>query len=137
MNLQYLKDVIIPQRKKEIKEGKNLAIANPIYVVYSLIEQECSGHPNILPATNNLSIWPEYGYVDKEVEDREFCRVPDGMIDPCKVTKFWTSHLVAIFLTSKAAHEYLKYQAHNLTQGYVYVHTPGYANREMELLLCI
>jgi hypothetical protein len=56
------------------------------------------------------------------------------MEDPCEVTRFYTDRIVAFFLTSEAAHEYLKKQAHNLDDPYVYVFYAGYGNQQMDML---
>ena len=43
MNLNYLINSILPQRSKEIEEGKNRGTANPIYVVMNISIGYCSG----------------------------------------------------------------------------------------------
>lgn len=137
MNLNYLETVILPQRAKEISEGKNLATRQPIYVVLDLIEQYCSGHNDYSLSTNHCGKESESGYFDESLdgEDREFSKTDDDMDNPIEVTRFYTDRIVSFFLTSEAAHEYLEYQKHNLTNSYVYVFYSGYANKQMDLLL--
>lgn len=135
MDLKYIENVIIPKRKKEISEGKNLATAQPIYVVYSLEEKATEGHSEFLGANTNLKgKHPRMGFVDSTCE-AEFNESDKGMVLPRKVTEFWIDRAVAFFFTSESAHDYLKYQSHNLTEGYVYVHYSGYGNREMDAIL--
>lgn len=136
MNLQYLQNVIIPKREQEIEEGKNLSTRQPIYVVLDLRENYCSGHSDYLSITNYKDKDFEYGYIDTalECEEREFRESDEGMIHPEEVTRFWTDSIVAFFLTSEAAHDYLRYQGHNLSDAYVYVFYSGYRNNEMDML---
>lgn len=133
MDLDYLKNEIIPQRELEIKEGKNLCTAQPIYVVLDLEECIVSGHSEYSPNTNHQGKEFEYGYVDMDLdcESREFAPTDNNMTSPEEITRFWTDTVVAFFFTSKGAHEYLEYQKHNLTNGYVYVFHSGYGNIEM------
>ena len=137
MNLDFLKNEIIPQREKEIAEGKNLGTSQPIYVVLDLDWFPISGHTDY--STNiNLKGKPcEYGYIDSELECecREFELTDEGMTKPEAVTKIYYDKVVAFFLTSKEAHEYMKYQKHNLTNPYVFVFHSGYRNYEMDNLL--
>lgn len=137
MNIQYLKEFIIPQREKEIREGKNLCTAQPIYVVLDLIDCICSEHDEFSPTTNYKGKYKEYGYVDMalEPEAREFKTSYKDMTKPHKITRFFIDRIKAFFLTSKAAHEYMDYQSHNLTDPYVFVFHSGYGNREMDQLL--
>lgn len=139
MNVDYLEKEIIPQRKKEIEEGKNLSTIQPIYVVLDLMECFISGHTDITSITNNKGLEMEWGYIDQALDlddsTREFMTSNDGMDDPYEVTRFFIDRVVAFFLTSKAAHEYLEYQKHNLTNGYVYVFYSGYRNHQMDKLL--
>lgn len=136
MDLEYLKNEIIPKRKKEINEGKNLATAQPIYVVYSLEERATEGHSEFLGSdTNHKGKSPRMGYVDMNGEEPEFNESDKGMEEPREVTEFWIDRAEAFFFTSESAHDYLKYQGHNLTEGYVYVHHSGYGNHEMDILL--
>lgn len=139
MNIEYLTSVILPKREQEIKEGKNLSTRQPIYVVLDL-QENCS------PGHNDFSCCPNYkgkdkktGYVDMalETEEREFSEEEEGMETPEEMTQFWTDRIISFFLTSEAAHDYLKYQRHNLTgEAYVYVFYSGYGNQQMDLLLC-
>jgi hypothetical protein len=139
MDIEYLQKEIIPQRKKEIENGDNLATAQPIYVVMDCIEQVAFDHVETSKATTLSEKEPEEGYVDMnpeiETEDRVFCKSDEGMIIPSPITRFWVDRPRAFFLTSKAAHDYIKYQAHNLTDPYVYVFHSGYGNRQMDMLL--
>ena len=137
MNLNYLTQEILPQREKEIKEGKNLATRQPIYVVLDLQENICSGHSDYTNSTNYKGKGWEFGYIDNtlEGEEREFKNTDKGMKKPEAVTRFFTDRITAFFLTSKGANDYLEYQFHNLTNGYVYVFYSGYANKEMDILL--
>ena len=138
MDLNYLKNKIIPLREKEIKEGKNLATKQPIYVVIDLQENYCSGHSDYESTVNYREYKWEYGYIDTALEgdERKFCNTKENMIEPEEVTRFYTDRIIAFFLTSEAAHDYLRYQSHNLLNGYVYVFYSGYANRQMDKLLC-
>ena len=137
MNIEYLKSVIIPQREKEIKEGKNLGTRNPIYVVLEAKEHFINDHDNefSLPYSESGK-YPEFGYVDMAVEpeDREFKLEQTNMTSPKPVTRFWTDQVTAFFLTRKAADEYLQYQAHNLNNAFVFVYYIGYGNVELETL---
>lgn len=139
MNIEYLKNEIIPQREKEIEEGKNLATRQPIYVVLDLDEHFCEGHSELMQCTNEKGVEPEQGYVDmaEDPEDRSdsFSEDDEGMTDPEPCTRFWTDRFIAFFLTSKGAHEYKKYQSHNLKNPYVFVFYSGYGNKEMDGLL--
>ena len=138
MDLNYLQNEIIPKREQEIKDGKNLATRQPIYVVLDLQENFCSGHSDYEPSTNYRGRGWENGYIDTSLdgEECEFCETDEGMEKPVEVTKFYTDRIIAFFLTSEAAHDYLKYQSHNLSDAYVYVFYSGYANRQMDKLLC-
>ena len=136
MNLEYLTNVIIPQRKLEIEKGDNLATAQPIYVVLDLCECICSGHSEYSPATNLKGIDKEHGYIDESLDSDliEFKTSKKGMKAKRKVTRFFIDRVIAFFLTSEAAHDYLSYQCHNLTDAYVYVFSTGYDNRQMNQL---
>ena len=82
MNIDFLKNEILPLRKQEIKEGKNLATRNPIYVVLDLNDNYCSGHSDYLSyTTNGQGKDKEFGYIDAALdsEDREFCFTDEGM----------------------------------------------------------
>lgn len=138
MNLNYLLKTVLPQREKELEQGKNLSTCQPIYVVLSLQENYCSGHSEYSPSVNYRGKEWEFGYIDEafDIEEREFKIRDKGMKQPVEVTRFWTDRIIAFFLTSKEARAYLKYQSHNLNKPYVYVFYSGYANREMDLLLC-
>lgn len=138
MNIDYLKTEIIPQRKKEIEEGANLGTAEPIYVVIDLQENYCEGHSGFTLITTVSNKEKEFGYIDEDLdyEEKEFKAEPDGMKYPTEVTRFFTDRYVAFFLTSKAAHEYMQYQSHNLSDNaFVYVFHCGYRNNEMYNLL--
>jgi hypothetical protein len=139
MDINYLVNTILPQREKEIIEGQNLATAEPIYVVLNLQENFIEGHVdfNFFLMTNYAHKEMEFGYIDDSLdsEHKEFKRETVNMQQPVEVTKLYTDRIVAFFLTSKAAHEYLQYQAHNLTNAYVYVFNCGYRNDEMKRLL--
>lgn len=139
MNIPYLVKEIIPQRQQEIAEGKNLSTRQPIYVVLDLQENICSGHSDYTLSTNYKGKEAEFGFIDEftsDSEKRKFKLTDDDMKQPEPVTRFFTDRFVAFFLTSKAAHDYLKYQAHNLTGNeYVYVFYSGYGNKEMNQLL--
>ena len=137
MDIDYLINEIIPQREKEIAEGRNSATRQPIYIVLDLVEHYVSEHSDYSSHTNEKGLTFEFGYIDAspECESIEFCETNKGMEKPEKVTKFYTDKFVAFFLTSKAAHEYIKYQSHNLNNPYVYVFYSGYRNFEMDNLL--
>lgn len=130
MNVQE----ILPQRIKEIESKQNAATRNPLYVVYSLIEQGCSGHSDI-SITVNLKGRPcEFGYIDALSDEPEFKVSDEGMGNPEEIIRFWKDRFVAYFFTRTGAEEYLVYQKHNLTDAYIYVHSSGYANREAEIV---
>lgn len=133
MNYEYLKEQQAI-REQEIKDGDNLATFPPVYVVLSLVEHFCSGHDDFISsATNHKDKSPEYGYIDMgEVDEREFMPTNEEMKKPREVTKFYTDRPIAFFITSKSAHAYTKYQAHNMNEPYVYVFSTGYANHQME-----
>lgn len=137
MDLNYLQSEIIPQREQEIKDGKNLATRQPIYVVLDLQENYCSGHSDYETSTNYRGRGWEKGYIDTSLdcEQIEFRKTDEGMEMPEEVTRFFTDRIFAFFLTSDAAHEYLKYQSHNLSDAYVYVFYSGYGNSQMDKLL--
>lgn len=137
MDLDYLQNEILPKREREIAEGENLGTRQPIYVVLDSKENYCSGHSNYSLSTNYRGRDMEYGYIDTSLDSeyREFRKTDDGMEEPEEVTKFYTDRIIAFFLTSEAAHDYLKYQGHNLTDGYVYVFYSGYGNIQMDKLL--
>jgi len=138
MDLNYLQNVLLPKREAEIKEGKNLCTRQPIYVVLEVQENIVSGHSEYSPSTNYKGKGFEFGYVDMDLdcECPEFMPTDDKMSSPEEITRFWTDRIVAFFLTSEAAHDYLKYQSHNMKSPYVYVFYSGYGNREMDALLC-
>lgn len=138
MNIEYLTSVIIPQREKEIQEGKNLSTRQPIYVVLDLQENFSSGHNEYSCCTNYKGKDKELGYIDValDAEEREFSETDKDMENAEEVTQFWTDRIISFFLTSEAAHDYLKYQKHNLTaEAYVYVFYSGYGNQQMDLIL--
>jgi hypothetical protein len=137
MNLNYLIDTIIPQREKEIEEGKNAGTRQPIYVVLDLQEHAISGHTDYSLITNHKGKRLEHGYIDLELdsESREFNIGFKRMLNPEKVTRFWTDKIIAFFLTRKAAEEYMEYQRHNLRDAYIYTFYSGYRNLEMDSLL--
>ena len=137
MEIKYLTETILPQRKHEIDMGHNLGTMQPIYVVLDLEERYVSGHPLYDLTTNRKGQDSEYGYIDlnEDSEARVFKKSPNRMIKPEEITRFYTDRIVAFFLTSKAAHSYLQYQMHNLQNGYVYVFHSGYRNAEMDNLL--
>ena len=137
MDLNYLIKEILPQREKEIKQGKNLSTRQPIYVVLDLQENYASGHTDYSLTTNYKGVQHEHGYLDDSLESeaKVFKKSDKRMHEPEEVTRFYTDRIVAFFLTSKGAHEYLKYQKHNLSKGYVYVFYSGYKNYEMDSLL--
>ncbi|GHT02091.1 hypothetical protein AGMMS49525_04940 [Bacteroidia bacterium] len=138
INIEYLRDVIIPQRKTEIENGKNLGTAQPIYVVMNMREHIAEGHELYISGTNLKDKEPVCGYLDADLDldSQEVREFDSKMTDPIPVTKFYTDYPVAFFLTAKAADEYLKYQAHNLSKdAYVYAFYSGYRNVEMDNFL--
>ena len=137
IDINYLETEIIPQREKEIIEGKNEMTGQPIYVVLDLVEHIIEGHSDINPITNYKGLPMTRGYADQSLdsEDMEFSEKEDLMRDPKEYTKFYTDRIVSFFLTSKSAHNYLSYQSHNLSKAYVYVFYSGYGNRQMDKLL--
>lgn len=141
MNLDYLKNEIIPQRENEIKSGKNACTAQPIYVVFDLIPTYLGGHDpegwSNTDMLNNKRKSGIEGYLDTGIdcEDREFCEDSTGMISPDEVTEVYYDRFVAFFLTRKGAEDYLEYQRHNLSDPYIYTFHSGYANKEMNQFL--
>lgn len=137
MNLEYLEKEILPQRRLEFETGENLGTAHPIYVVLESITAIVSGHSDYSPPTDIQNYPMEHGYIDLSLdpEDREFSLVSDGMVEPDSITRFRVDRPAAFFLTHKAAKEYVQYQAHNLTEPYVYVFNTGYRNIQMDNLL--
>jgi hypothetical protein len=137
MDLGYLTNELLPLRKQEILQGKNCATAQPIYVVLDLQENIVSGHTDYTPSTNYKGLDWQFGYMDEKLdpEYREFKLSEVMMKKPIRITRFYTDRIVAFFLTSKGAHDYLEYQKHNLNKGYVYVFYSGYGNKEMNILL--
>lgn len=137
MDLNYLQNEIIPLREKEIKEGKNQATRQPIYLVLDLQENIVSGHSDYSAYTNYKGLNQEFGYIDDflDSEDIEFNKTSYKMRRPVEVTRFFTDRIIAFFLTSKGANDYLEYQSHNLKNAYVYVFYSGYGNREMDKIL--
>lgn len=138
MGLNYLQNELLPKREAELRDGKNLATRQPIYVVLDLRDQYVSGHSDYSIMINYKGKPSEFGYVDNalDTEYQEFALTAEGMETPEPVTRFWSDQIISFFLTSGGAHDYLEYQKHNLTDGYVYVFYSGYANREMDALLC-
>ena len=141
MNIKYLKETLIPQREREIENGDNLATRNPIYVVYSLRDQYLSGHTDdYSPRTNLKDVPHENGYLfrHEDWDEPQFFPNEDGAdidgMETEEITRIWVDRLEAIFLTSKAAYDYMEYQRHNLSNAYVYVHSGGYRNQEMDML---
>jgi hypothetical protein len=138
MDLNYLQNEIIPKREQEIKDRKNLGTRQPIYVVLDLQENIIEGHTDYSPSVNYYGKDWIHGYADEDLdsENMEFSDTTNGMKKPKEFTKFYTDRIIAFFLTSEAAHDYLKYQSHNLSDAYVYVFYSGYANHQMDKLLC-
>ena len=136
MNIKYLQEVIIPQREKEIEEGKNDYANQPIYVVMDVREDIVFNHIEINHFFYN-GIEPKIGYYDAAVdtEERVFKESKNGMKSPYPCTVIYLDRLVTFFLTRKGAEEYLEYQKHNLNKGYIYTFYSGYGNREMDKLL--
>jgi hypothetical protein len=136
-DINYLTTELLPKRAQEITDGKNYSTRQPIYVVLDLQENIFSGHSEYDPTTNYKGKEKEEGYVDLAVEpeDREFSVSDEGMKEPEEITRFWTDRIIAFFLTSGGANEYLEYQKHNLGEAYVYVFYSGYGNQEMDKLL--
>lgn len=138
MNLDYLVNEILPQRAAEIEHGKNLGTRQPIYIVYDMQEHYCSGHNDFTSPTNKRGEDWEFGYIDSGIEGelREFKKSPRKMVDPTEVSRFYTDVFKGFFFTSEAAHDYMKYQKHNLSKkAYVYVEYSGYGNKQMDTLL--
>lgn len=138
MDIYYLQTEILPIREHEIRKGKNLMTRQPIYVVLDLQVNIIEGHTHYSPSVNYKGKDWTHGYADAALgsEDMEFKKSPGGMKKPKKFTKFYTDRIIAFFLTSEAAHDYLRYQGHNLSDPYVYVFYSGYGNRQMDKLLC-
>lgn len=137
MDIEYLKEEIIPLRKKEIEVGQNMSTRQPIYVVLDLQENIMSGHSDYSPSTNYKGLNQEFGYLDVSLDSEEqvFKTSKKKMHRYFEVTRFYTDRIIAFFFTSKGANDYLEYQKHNLTNAYVYVFYSGYGNREMDRIL--
>ena len=137
MDLKYLEEVVIPQREKEIEEGKNACTAQPIYVVLDLEMQVVDDHIEMPSSTNLRQKECEIGYVDDVLDGEciEFKKTKKGMEAPRALTQFYTDKFVAFFLTRKGADEYLRYQSHNMKEPYIYTFYSGYGNREMDAIL--
>lgn len=133
MNLEYLKSEILPVREREIAEGKNLATSPPIYIVYSLDQQLVYGHVEGLGHFSKSGVGSTFGYIEQgfDWDDSDFSEHESDLTNPEKITLFYTDRYVALFLTSEAAYDYLKYQAHNMNKPFVYVEHTGYANHQM------
>ena len=138
INVDYFRDVIVPQRLAEINRGENGGTRNPIYVMYNLDQVIVSGHDEFSGLHCNIAdISSVHGYLDMSLEDEErvFCTDDDGMSDPRDVTMGYKERFVAIFLTRKGLEDYRCYQSHNLSKPFLYIHYAGYGNREMDSLL--
>lgn len=140
MNIQYFKKHILPTREKEIEKGLNAATKNPIYFVYDLEERIVSGHTEFPLCCNLKEKDSEFGFLDmdEEPENRVFypnIEVNNKFLNLRPVTRFWIDKYKGIFLTREGADNYLRLQKHNLSdEAYIYVHSPGYRNAEMEKL---
>lgn len=128
MNLDYIKNTIIPQREIEDKTATS---KNPIYIVYSRNEIVVSGHSDYVSQCHVSSDTPRYSYISRADED-EPTLVDFKTDEPVTVI---TQPLVAgVFLTRKGAEEYMKYQKHNLRLPFIYEESCGYRNHEMEMV---
>ncbi len=138
MDLEYLKQEIIPQREQEIKLGDNQGTAYPIYMVYIPEENYIEGEAVYSLPISSSGRRPEVGYIlEDDFGGGEFIEgLPDDDDEEHKIlTRFWVDRYKAVFLTRKAAQEYLQYQSHNLREAFIYVEYAGYDNRQMEKLL--
>ena len=139
MNLEFL-NKRLAIRAQEIADGKNAATRSPIYIVYSMQDQYLTGHTtNRSPITNYRGIEHENLYIKSEwEEDAELLEeIPrkDNENDYEEITRIWIDEFKALFITREAAENYLKYQAHNLHNPYIYTHHAGYRNWEFENLM--
>lgn len=139
MNIEFLNQRI-EIRNKEIADGKNAGTQNPIYFVYSMREEFLSGHcTDRSPITNNRGMSHKNLYIKKEwEEDAElFEEIPDdeNENDYEEITRIWIEDFKALFITREAAEDYLKYQAHNLNNPYIYTHYVGYRNWEFDNIM--
>ena len=136
MNIKYLQEVLIPQREKEIEEGKNACTRQPIYVVMDVVKEVILDHVEINPSPYN-EIKPRIGYYDiaADPENRVFKKSNNGMENPYPCTIIYLDKVIASFLTRKGAEEYLEDQKHNLNKGYIYTFYSRYGNKEMDKLL--
>lgn len=139
MNIEFLNQRIAI-RNKEIADGKNAGTQNPIYFVYSMREEFLSGHcTDRSPITNNRGMAHENLYIKKEwEEDAElFEEIPDGEneYEYEEITRIWIDDFKALFITHEAAEDYLKYQAHNLNNPYIFTHYAGYRNWEFDNIM--
>lgn len=146
INLDYLKNEIIPQREKEI-QGKNGFTRQPIYIVYDVVEsvttrddeysnlENCNLHWYKSKSWRFVSYDEDWNIIEADEDwfDSEDCEFVEWDWD---ISVFYIDIFIAIFLTRKWAEEYLKYQSHNLTdKAYIYTHYSWYANQEMNNLL--
>jgi len=123
---------ITAQRQKEIEEGLHYATRAPIYCVIDKDERIVGGHSDYTISPNQ-----EYGYIDEgiEPEDRDFSLSDERMINPVEVTRFFIDRYVSFHLTRKSAADYMIRQKHNLSErAYLFVHSEGYAQYEIEEL---
>jgi len=126
-------------RNQEIEEGLNLGTRHPLYFVYSMRVEYLTGHCTDRSPTTNLRDWShENLYVKKEWSEYPefFEEIPSGenKSDYEKVIRIWIDDFKGLFFTHQAAQEYMKYQSHNLTNPYIYIHNAGYRNYEFETI---
>jgi hypothetical protein len=148
MNIEFLESEIIPQREKEIANGKDAWwTKDPIYVVYDLTEHvttydsEYSFCCTLSEKENEHGryvCYDEDGGIINEWEEwyeSEYSEFIEDYDNP-EITRFFCDRFVAVFFTRKAAEEYMQYQSHNLSDNaFIYVHNVWYSNYEMDNLL--
>lgn len=139
------------KRWKEIEEGKNHGTRYPVYCVYAMEYLYFDRDQDIfINEFNRCGIDPVNGFLYNSPFEYEFFETEDELIkyvseyfgkdyndiseiDDCyysEVQQIAKERLVAVFLTSEAAHNYI--ERHNLSQPYVYVESSGYANYQFE-----
>lgn len=144
---------ILLQRWSEIEAGKNYGTRYPVYAVYTMDYLYFDLNQDLyVPSFNRCGLEAVTGYLYNNGSEYEFCETEDELVKYVnehfdkefddiseidedhysEVQKIAKERLVAIFLTSEAAHNYMERQKHNLSQPYVYVESTGYANYQFE-----
>ena len=143
---------ILIKRWTEMEEGKNYGTCCPVYCVYTMDYLYFYRDQDVfINNYNRCGIDPVNGFLYNNGSEYEFCETETELVkyvnehfgkdydiddidedDYSVVQKIAKERLVAMFLTSEAAHNYMERQKHNLSQPYVYVESTGYANYQFE-----